>query len=386
MNTQWFSVVAFVAATLLGYAVISSRDDGTEPLPAPVIMGYYLKEATIVETGIDGAPRMRIAAADVQQDVRDNAVQLQTVKADYLTVATESQPSTHWMINAAQGRMPAKSDVVTLTGDVVAQTVDAEQAVVFTTAALDIDTKQETASTDQAVTIDVSGHRITGQGLSADLPSEQLSLSGNGELRMAANTPTPTIGSDSDSKISLPGIFDHEGLELRQDGSIRLIKVRSKTEPLVQADEATASNTELDNNRFTLRGNVVLDLPAQGKVQSDSAIVTLRENRIVHATAAGQTATEGKAEPVRFEHRRQAKDKETGTVSIETARGYANQIEYDVLTNLVVFSGDVFFSTGRFEWRGEEWQYNLTDGSGRTTRRSTTTVLPEPPASEGDKP
>ena len=91
MNTQWFSVIAFVAATLLGYAVISSRDDGTEPLPAPVIMGYYLKEATIVETGIDGGPRMRIAAADVQQDVRDNAVHLQTVKADYLTVATESE-------------------------------------------------------------------------------------------------------------------------------------------------------------------------------------------------------------------------------------------------------------------------------------------------------
>jgi LPS export ABC transporter protein LptC len=386
MNTQWFSVVAFVAAMLLGYAVISSRDDDAISIPAPIIAGYYLKDATIVETGTDGAPRMRIAAVDVQQNARDNAVQLQTVKADYLTVATESEPSTHWVINAAQGIMPAKSDVVTLKGDVVAQTVDAERAVVFTTAALDIDTKQEKANTDQAVTIDVGGHRITGEGLSADLPRETLSLAGNGELRMAANTPTPTIGSGSDSKISLPGIFDHEGLELRQDGSIRLIKVRSKTEPLVQADEATATNTELDNNRFTLRGNVILDLPAQGKVQADSAIVTLRESRIVHATAAGQPATEGKAEPVRFEHRRQTKDKQTDAVTVETARGYANQIEYDVLTNLVIFSGNVWFSTGRFEWRGEEWQYNLTDGSGRTTRRSTTTVLPEQPASEGGKP
>ena len=302
MNTQWFSVIAFVAAMLLGYAVIGQRDDDTISIPAPVIAGYYIKDATIIETGSNGAPRMRIAAVDVQQDARDNAVQLQTVKADYLTVATASEPSTHWTINAAQGHMPAKSDVVTLSGNVVAQTVDAARAIVFTTAALDIDTKQEKANTDQAVTIDVGGHRITGQGLSADLPSEELSLAGSGELRMAANTPTPAISSGSDSTISLPGIFDHEGLELRQDGSIRLIKVRSKTEPLVQADEATATNTELDNNRFTLRGNVILDLPAQGKVQSDSAIVTLRESRIVHATAAGQPATKGKAEPVRFEH------------------------------------------------------------------------------------
>jgi lipopolysaccharide export system protein LptA len=288
-------------------------------------------------------------------------------------------------MNAAHGRMPPNSDVVFLSGDVIARTVDAARSVTFITPSLNIDTKQQQARTDENVAIDVGGHRITGHGLAADLPRERLQLSGPGEVRLAANQSSPTISAGSDAKISLPGIFDHDELELR-DGGIRLIKVRSKTEPLVQADEAVASNTDLDNNRFTLRGNVSLDLPQQGKVLADTAIVTVRDSRIVHAVASGQPKTQPNAEPVRFEHKRQTKNKDTNEPSVETARGRAQNIDYDVLTNLVVFTGDVWFSTGRFEWRGEEWQYNLADGSGRTTRRSTTTVLPRPDAASDNKP
>jgi len=374
MNTQWFSVAAFVVAVVLGYTLIAQRNDDNVSIPAPVLAGYYVKDATIVETGSDGALRIRITAADVLQDTRDNTVQLQTVQADYFTTPTADAASTHWVMDAAQGRMPAKSDVVTLSGGVTAHTVDSERPVTFATSALDVDTKLQTAHTNQAVDIDVADHRITGQGLAVDLPRERLRLSGRGEVRLAENTPR-TIDSAGDAKISLPGIFDHEGLELR-DGGIRLTKVRSKTEPLVQADEAVASNTDLDNNRFTLHGNVNLDLPEQGKVQADSAVVTVRNSRIVHATASGQPSSQPNAEPVRFEHRRKTHNKQTNEAAVETARGHAQTIDYDVLTNLVVFTGDVWFSTGRFEWRGEEWQYNLTDGSGSTTRRSTTTVLP----------
>jgi LPS export ABC transporter protein LptC len=380
MNTQWFSIVAFIAAVLLGYAVITPSDDDATSIPAPVLAGYYIKDATIIETGTDGRTRMRVTAANVQQDTRDNAVQMQTVKADYITAADNNE-ATHWVITADRGRMPANSDIVTLAGGVVAQTVEAPQSVTFTTTELDIDTQQQQARTERSVAIDVGGHRITGEGLDADLPSERLQLSGQGELRLAANE-APSVTTANDSKISLPGIFDHEGLELR-DGGIRLTKVRSKTQPLVQADEAIASNTDLDNNRFTLRGNVNFDLPDEGTVQADSAIVTVQNSRIVHATASGNTTN---AQPVRFEHRRKTQDKETGKAALETARGHAQHIEYNVLTNLLNFTGDVWFSTGRFEWRGEEWQYNMTDGSGRTTRRSTTTVLPEQPASEGGKP
>jgi LPS export ABC transporter protein LptC len=379
MKSHWFSIVAFMAALLLGYAVINPGQDDVTSIPAPVLGGYYVRDAVIIETSDDGAPRMRITAAHVQQDPRDNAVQLDTVHADYLAPADDDQAATHWVITAAQGHMPPKSDVVTLSGNVVAKTVDAVQSVAFATPSLNIDTQQQLANTAAPVTIDVSGHRITGQGLSADLQREQLQLKGQGQLRLSADQPLAEIATSDDTKISLPGIFDHEGLELRE-GGIRLTKVRSKTEPFVQADEAVASSTDLDNNRFTLRGNVRLDLPQQGNLQADTAIVTVRDSRIVHAVASGKSASPN-GEPVRFEHRRQTKEP-SGEVKVDTARGRATNIDYDVLTNLLVFTGDVWFSTGRFEWRGEEWQYNLTDGSGKTTRRSTTTVLPDQEASD----
>ena len=365
MSGNTFNFLFLLAALLVGYGVYTStmQREPNAVVAAPTVQGYYLKNAVISETTDSGAPLLRVAANNVQQNLTDNSVAMQTVKIDYLAKPTGDMPATHWEMTASEGELPAHSQSVTLTGDVVAHTIDAARPITLKTPALTIDTQKQTAHSTEPVTINVAGREVTGHGLNADLPHQRLQLGGSGELKVAE-------APSQRDKISLPDIFEHEGLELR-DGGIRLTKVNSKTEPLVQANEATASSTDLDNNRFTLRGDVRLDLPQQGSLRADTAVVTVRGGQIIHAIASGRPS-----EPVQFEHERTVFDKQTNENKVENARGHADTIDYDVPNGMLTFKGDVWFSTGRFDWRGEDWQYNLIDGSGSTTHRSTTTVHP----------
>ncbi|MBC7982227.1 MAG: LPS export ABC transporter periplasmic protein LptC [Candidatus Obscuribacterales bacterium] len=374
MNSHTFSIVAFIAAVLLGYGFISQRnaDDSTELTVAPMLMGYYMKDAVVVETNLDGTPRLQFTAASVTQNPRDNAVSLETVQVDYLAAQRNSDAApTHWVLNAAQGYRATNSDIVSLNGSVVARTIatDSEssaRAATFITEALDIDIEQQHARSDAPVDITLGNHKIAGAGLFVDLPRERLRLDRSGQLRLAAKPTATEAPSPSAPAISLPTIFEFDSLDFR-DNVVRLINVRSKVEPFVQANEAVATDTDLTNNRFTLTGDVRFELPQRGTLQAHSTVVTVRDSRIVHALATGQ--------PVSFEHQRQAKNLPNDKPA-DIARGRARSIDYDVPANTLAFKGDVWFSTGRFEWRGEEFQYNLIDGSGKTLSRSTTTIQP----------
>lgn len=372
MNAQTLGSVAFIAALLLGYGAMSRRDNDADAIAqaAPLFNGYYMKDAVIIETNKDGSPRVQFTAKSVAQNPRDNGVSLTAVRIDYLTAARNTDgraiaattPS-HWILSAEQGYRATRSDIVTLSGNVVARTAsDTDRgAAIFKTASLDFDTKQQLARTDEAVDITMGQHWIAGTGLAVDLPNERMRLASQGRLRLAANQPEAPVDS---TKLSLPTIFEFDSLDFR-DNTLRLTNVRSKVEPFVRADEAVATDTDLTNNRFTLTGNVRFDLPNRGGLQAHSTVVTVRDSRIVHASATGQ--------PVNFEHQRKPRANETGT---DMARGRARIIDYDVPANTLLFKGDVWFSTGRFEWRGDEFQYNLLDGSGNTRSRSTTTIQP----------
>ena len=121
----------------------------------------------------------------------------------------------------------------------------------------------------------------------------------------------------------------------------RRVKI-TQGELQVEAEEANATGLEFVNSQWTLRGNVRITMP-DGKLASDTATVSFRDNRIARAEIRGQ--------PASFEQRL----KDTN----QLARGHADSIEYDVGKSTVQLSGDAWLSDGQNEIRGRKLIYDI---------------------------
>jgi len=366
LNSPWFSIVTVVAALVIGYVVLSNRDtaapDGARE--QSVVLGYYLKDAIITETSESGAPHVRFAASEVTQDTNDNSVTLAAVRADYVWPAKDSganhderalnnstqRSANHWVLNADQARVPAEekqsADRIELRGNVEAHSVNAAHDASLRTQSLDIDTDKQLASSAEAVRVDIDGHTATGRGLRVDMDKNRVQLVSEVTMRRAPN-PRDT------APLSLPEAFESDSFEY-SDNILILTKVRSKSEPFISADQARATGIDLSNNQWVLRGAVRMELPKRGLVTADLATVTVRNNRVVHAQLTGA--------PVNFQH--------TRSDSGQIIHGRANTIEYDVLTQILQFSGEPWFSDGKFELKSDFIEYNLTTEAAHGTRGS----------------
>jgi len=110
----------------------------------------------------------------------------------------------------------------------------------------------------------------------------------------------------------------------------------------VEAQEATASGLEFVNSQWTFRGQVRITVP-DGKLSSDSATVTFRDNQIVEARIRGT--------PAQFEQRLEKQG--------QLAQGRAASIEYDVRNDTVRLSGQAWLTDGQNEIRGETLIYDI---------------------------
>jgi lipopolysaccharide transport protein LptA len=110
----------------------------------------------------------------------------------------------------------------------------------------------------------------------------------------------------------------------------------------VEAEEANATGLEFVNSQWTLRGNVRIKVP-DGKLASDTATVSFKDNQIVRAEIRGK--------PASFEQRL----KDGG----QLAQGHAETIEYDVGRSTVQLAGDAWLSDGQNEIRGRKLIYDI---------------------------
>jgi lipopolysaccharide export system protein LptA len=109
----------------------------------------------------------------------------------------------------------------------------------------------------------------------------------------------------------------------------------------VEAQEASATGLEFENSQWTFKGQVRITVP-DGKLASDLATVTFRNNEISRALVQGGPAT--------FEQRL-----EDGRL----AQGRARSIEYDVRAATVRLLGDAWLSDSRNEIRGDTLVYDI---------------------------
>lgn len=133
-----------------------------------------------------------------------------------------------------------------------------------------------------------------------------------------------TVDAASSDVNYKTGTVDFKDVVLSQ-GNTRVRADRANTTCLGQA---TAAGTQCANSRWTFQGNVRIDAPPRGSLQSDQAVVEVRDNRIARATVTGAPAV--------FEQQRQGALGET--------RGHADQIVYDVGAGTVSLTNDAWVS------------------------------------------
>jgi lipopolysaccharide transport protein LptA len=110
----------------------------------------------------------------------------------------------------------------------------------------------------------------------------------------------------------------------------------------VEALEARATGLNFENSKWNLKGQVRITVP-DGKLASDEATVTFRDNEIVSAIVRGSPAT--------FEQRLET--------TRQLAQGRAQTIEYDVRNDTVRLDGDAWLTDSQNEIRGNTLVYDI---------------------------
>jgi lipopolysaccharide transport protein LptA len=134
-----------------------------------------------------------------------------------------------------------------------------------------------------------------------------------------------TVDASSSELNAKTGKVELIGNVVVAEGSTRVRADRADTTCLAQG---SSPSTQCANSRWTFSGNVRIDAPPRGSLQSDEAIVEVRNNRIARATIIGNPAV--------FEQQRGD--------ALGMTRGHANQIVYDVGEGTVSLSKDAWLS------------------------------------------
>lgn len=184
---RWQSILATTAisAALAGYILFTrDNDEALTDVPAPAQPGYYLKQATITETGPDGNARMRLQAGQIAQSTGDNSILLQQVSVSY-----RSNDNRTWLLTADHGQMHSGTTQVDFNGNVHIrpETPVARDAAApdIHTDTLSIDTVQNIAHAPGMVRIAFGPHQLTATGLNFDFARQILRLESdiNGQFR-----------------------------------------------------------------------------------------------------------------------------------------------------------------------------------------------------------
>jgi len=173
MSWRWIAVAVLLAAIVVGFGALSSRDtDTTATSTTSEQPAFYAKDAVINQTQEDGSPQLRLIANRIEQRNDDDSIHMSKVRVDYLKV-----PDKRWLLTADQGQVPADSRVVTFSGNVELRPADGPASTFLRTDALTIDTDRNLAyTTTSPTTMRFGRYSLQAQRLEADLKTEKIKL------------------------------------------------------------------------------------------------------------------------------------------------------------------------------------------------------------------
>jgi len=131
----------------------------------------------------------------------------------------------------------------------------------------------------------------------------------------------------------------------------------------ISADQAEANGQDLGNSEWVLTGHVQVEMP-QGKLSADRATVQFVNKRIASMSAQGA--------PAQFEHSAAATGQDGAAIvagdagnrghgAIESARGHAREIDYDMERELLKLNGDSWLSDGCNEINSQSIVYDIAN-------------------------
>ncbi len=135
--------------------------------------GYYLKEATFLQTDDQGRVMLTAHTVHAEQLTARDMVQL-----THPDIVFSPQAHSQWLITATTGLLPPALGHLNLEGDVRLHALEAKSATgaVVQTEHLRLDMDHSMASTDDPVTIHFAKQQLSGQGLRADLKHDTFQL------------------------------------------------------------------------------------------------------------------------------------------------------------------------------------------------------------------
>lgn len=170
---------------------------------------------------------------------------------------------------------------------------------------------------------------------------------------------------EAGAQIGRPGCANPEiaieakpfDVDYRNNNAVLREVVITQCDLRIEAEEARVTGgLDFENSRWTISGAVRITAEG-GRLSSDKAVVSFRNNMISQATITGS--------PAAFEQARA-----DGTIS----RGHANTIDYETSSGTVSLRENAWLSHGRNEMTGPQLVYNIktqsVQGRGRTTGQS----------------
>lgn len=170
-------LLLLLALVALGFLVFKLTGDDTglagDTTRAAQQTGYYLRDATVTEYGVDGKVRLEVAVRSATEDPARKVVDLEAVAVNYFPDGDRK-----WRLTAQRGQMAEGSEVVELEGDVTMTGArrSLPDSAVVRTERLTLDTSAQLARTDQPVTLGFGPYTLAARGLRADLKAETLQL------------------------------------------------------------------------------------------------------------------------------------------------------------------------------------------------------------------
>lgn len=134
-----------------------------------------------------------------------------------------------------------------------------------------------------------------------------------------------TVDANSSELNAKTGKVELIGNVVVSEGNTQVRADRADTTCLAQGAPPSA---QCANSRWTFQGNVRIEAPPRGSLQSDQAILEIEDNRIARATIIGNPAV--------FEQQHAG--------ALGMTRGHADQIVYDVTEGTVSLIKDAWLS------------------------------------------
>ncbi|HVN44060.1 MAG TPA: LPS export ABC transporter periplasmic protein LptC [Steroidobacteraceae bacterium] len=176
MSYRLVSLLALVAL-IVGLVLLTAPQPesvahatSAQPLHDP---GYSALQARLVQTGADGRPLYTLDAAQIQQQPDRGLVELEQVRLGF-----RDESGNQWTARAARGELTQESGLVQLDGDVHVSGIlpGTSEPAEMSSPHLSVDTNAQIVTTQDPVTIVMSGRELAARGMLANLKERRVHL------------------------------------------------------------------------------------------------------------------------------------------------------------------------------------------------------------------